>query len=262
MVSEQEHATDWTEYDAQEAEWTYSPRDEAQQPVRYLGGLDAPFVRDWLGGDATEADLHDLAGVPLGARVTVSGAAKGMLAIAAVGQAKVVNRKGVEVVVRYQTLVHAPLSARSGGKAPQVLQFHYCTGTPPKTGFGTDAVVRMVSACEKLGLEAIKAILAGDGRDETEGSSGYYAWVTLGCDATLTRWEDYPERPPPEEFRVTPAGEPANTLLHLFHLQGGPAWWRQNGSTILGEFDVTHGSDSRKQLQSAIDKLAQERVVR
>lgn len=258
-VNEPGQPTDWGEYDAREAVWPYSARDETQQPVRYLDGLDAPFVRDWLGGDATEADLHNLAGVPLGARVTVSGAGKAMLAVAALGQLKMISRSGQEALVRYQCLVNVPLSARSGGRAPQVLKFHYCTSQPGKSGFGTDAVVRMVSACERLGLGEIHAILAGDGRDEGENSTGYYAWAALGFDAELEAWVDYRDRPLPEGLRVTPDGEPVETLQALFRTEGGGAWWGEHGSTVLGVFEVKGGSRSRLRLQFAIDKLAAER---
>lgn len=257
-MSETRQDTDWSEYDAREAEWAYSPRDEALQPIRYQDGLDAAFVRDWLGG-ATEADVHDLAGVPVGARVSVSGAGRALLAIAAVGQAKMIGRGGTELLVRYQTLVHVPLSARSGGWAAQVVKFHYCTSDPPRSGFGTDAVVRMVAACEKLGLEFIEAILAGDGQDETDESSGYYAWAASGFDSDLASWEDCRDRPLPEDLRCLANGEPVESLLDLFAVPGGPAWWKENGSTIVGRFDVKSDSDSRNRLQEARCKLAEER---
>jgi hypothetical protein len=82
---------DWAQYDLHEPTWSFSPKDELQQPIRYLSGLDVPFVRDWLGGEATEEDLHLLAGVPPGARITVSGAGRARLAIAALGQTKIIN---------------------------------------------------------------------------------------------------------------------------------------------------------------------------
>jgi hypothetical protein len=223
--------------------------------------LDAPFVRDWLGGDATEEDLHLLAGVPLGARITVSGAGRARLAIAALGQTNIINREGTSVLVRYQSLVHVPLSARSGGIAAQVLQFQYCTSEPGRTGLGTDAVIRMVSACEKLGLEFIKATLAGDGLDPTEKSTGYYAWAVLGFDAQLTNWEDRAVRPLPQELQVLPDGEPVVGLLDLFGVEGGSLWWQRNGSTILGTFDVENDSKSRRQLHKAVEKLKKERGI-
>ncbi len=255
-------AVDGSEYDAQKILWAYSPRDETQQPIRYLDGLDDPFVRDWLGGDATEAELHGLAGVPCGARVTVSGAGRACLAIAAIGQCEIINREGVETVARYQSLENVPLSARSGGKAAQVLKFHYCTSEPPRSGFGTDAIVRMVAACEKLGLESIEALLAGDGRDQTDNSSGYYAWAALGFDAELESWEDYQDRPLPDELKRMPGGKPVDSLQGLFRMPGGPLWWRQNGSTIGGVFRFANGSASRQQLQGALVKLAKERSIK
>lgn len=248
------------EYDAQEVTWEYSQRDETYQPIRYQGDLDDAFVREWLGNEATDADIHALVGVPRGARVTVSAVAeKSCLAIAAVGQAKVVNREGKEVIVRYQSLVHVPLSVRSGGTAAQVLKFHYCTSEPGRTGFGTDAICRMVGVCKRIGLQTIEGLLAGDGRDEDDKSTGYYVWPAQGFDALLETWEDLATRPLPEGLQKMPDDEPVETLQDLFDVSGGPEWWRENGSTIAGIFQVDEGSPSRIQLEQAAAKLARER---
>jgi hypothetical protein len=83
----------------------------------------------------------------------------------------------------------------------------------------------MVSACEKLGLDVIQATLAGDGRDPTETSTGYYAWAILGFGAPLADWEDRASRPLPQELQVLPSGEPVTRLLDLFDVDGGSLWW-------------------------------------
>src|ERR1700677_1744100 len=77
-----------------------------------------------------------------------------------------------------------PLSARAGGKKPQMEKFFYCASEPGRTRFGTDMVVRMVSICERLGYEHIKGLLVGDGHDETENATEYYVWVSQGSSAS------------------------------------------------------------------------------
>jgi len=106
---------------------------------------------------------------------------------------------------------------------------------PP--GVGTRVFVHQVLAAQALGVGDILVEAAG-----ALGSTmnGYYTWARLGFDGLI---------PVSVLRRLPPNWEDAVSVLDLIDRQGGAEWWRRNGRTFLGTFDLREPSRSLRILR-------------
>lgn len=112
------------------------------------------------------------------------------------------------------------------------------------TGFGTDVFTSQVRGAIDAGATVISTT-AGKGR-AMDGSpmNGYSTWPRLGYDADL---EDSQRR------RLPPSLKGARTVLDLYETKEGRDWWKQHGSMMSMQFDVTPGSRSLKTLNAYLE---------
>jgi uncharacterized protein with gpF-like domain len=103
------------------------------------------------------------------------------------------------------------------------------------TGKGTEFFENLVKEAESQGYSMIELMASGDRDSE---NNGYYTWARYGFDGDLRLSQ---RRQVSKDF-----GEPIKTVQELFGLKGGAEWWKQNGSTLAMEFDLSKGSKSRE----------------
>jgi hypothetical protein len=120
----------------------------------------------------------------------------------------------------------------------------YSTGS----GTGTARFSRQVKELSRVGVERIEVSAAGRG-DGIRGASGsfngYYTWARFGYDGDIpldSAFRLRSERSLPESART------ATKFSQLMKTKQGRDWWRINGESWHGEFDLRPGSYSRKTL--------------
>jgi hypothetical protein len=106
------------------------------------------------------------------------------------------------------------------------------------SGVGTPVLTHQVREAQAQGFRDILAEAAG-GPGST--LNGYYTWARLGFDGFIPRQI----RP-----RLPASWRNAVFVLDLIEQPGGPAWWKANGRTYEGTFDVRASSRSVRILRS------------
>ena len=99
------------------------------------------------------------------------------------------------------------------------------------TGLGRETFLQAIGASHKYGVHAIRAQAAGSGNGTdhvADGSFvGFYTWPRLGFNGEITAVKR--QAMPPELSG-------ARDMLDLFSREGGPQWWKQNGSSLTVEY--------------------------
>ena len=103
-------------------------------------------------------------------------------------------------------------------------------------GVGTRILAHQVRAARALGV----AYLAADAEGSPTGTfNGYYTWARLGFNGDVPAGV---ARALPQQFRDV------TDLLDLLDRPGGATWWRANGRSFFGTFDLSDGSRSLRVL--------------
>ncbi len=97
---------------------------------------------------------------------------------------------------------------------------------------GTDIFADQVKNASKAGFKSITAKCVKDGH-----KNGYYTWARLGYDGKI---------PDSVKDKLPNNLSKAKTIQELISKKGGMEWWKQNGDTFEGTFDLKAGSNSRK----------------
>ena len=113
-------------------------------------------------------------------------------------------------------------------------QFAVRPGAP--VGVGTRVLAHQVREAQALGVRDIIAEAAGA---PNGGLNGYYTWARLGFDGPI---------PPQVAARLPTRFRWATSALDLIEAPGGAEWWKANGRTYWGTFDVREGSRSLRVL--------------
>jgi hypothetical protein len=109
-------------------------------------------------------------------------------------------------------------------------------------GIGTRIFAKQVKKSMELGVDKIATKAEGNpkGTRAEKQHNGYYTWARLGYNLEIPHHVQ-------QEAKQAGFGDVTNTH-ELFVQKGGPEWWRENGVTSHGEFDLTPGSHSLKML--------------
>jgi hypothetical protein len=103
-------------------------------------------------------------------------------------------------------------------------------------GVGTRILMHQVRAARTLGV----AYVAADAEGSPFGTlNGYYTWARLGFNGEI---------PSSVRAKMPPTLRDALDLLDLMDRPGGAAWWKANGRTFYGVFELRDGSRSVKTL--------------
>jgi SPP1 gp7 family putative phage head morphogenesis protein len=113
--------------------------------------------------------------------------------------------------------------------------------TTPGKGVGTKVFTEQVSTAVEQGLSHIETIATrGEGPG---GENGHYTWARLGYDAHVNTLVSMKVKADiQEKFPGT------TRISDLMKTTEGRSWWKQNGITFKGKFDLKEGSLSRKVL--------------
>jgi GNAT superfamily N-acetyltransferase len=95
-------------------------------------------------------------------------------------------------------------------------------------GLGTASFGLEVAAAIRLGFKEIQVTAAGGPGSTT---NGYYTWARLGFQS--------------EEVFKGPDGMWGG-VQHIMMQPGGAKWWKENGGSFFGSFDLSEGSVSRR----------------
>ena len=108
-------------------------------------------------------------------------------------------------------------------------------------GLGTEIFASQVKAAADAGFEEIMTLAAGEPGDDL---NGYYTWARLGYDAPLPKGASsasaqvqWPEVERVSDMMKTPERR---------------AWWKANGGSFIGTFDLKKNSQSRKVLDAYV----------
>lgn len=106
-------------------------------------------------------------------------------------------------------------------------------------GVGTRAFVHQVHHAINNGYASIGMEASGNLVDPY--NNGYYTWGRLGVDAPIGSVED---RKVQQLVKYEYPG--AKKISDILHSPGGVSWWKSNGSSFSGTFDLRRNSHSRK----------------
>lgn len=125
--------------------------------------------------------------------------------------------------------------------ADKYLTFYRVWLGETNTGRGTLAFCCQVLAFRRLGFETIglKAV-----RNDSEGVNGYYTWPRWG----FVPRDDEDATPLPDILKGV-------DLLKVMETQQGRDWWKENGQSHSGLFDLREGSRSMQ----VFDKYVQQK---
>jgi hypothetical protein len=116
-----------------------------------------------------------------------------------------------------------------------------------KPGVGRALLAQQVAHASNAGFKSISTEAAGHGPKraaeigETSDMNGYYTWARYGYDAPISNILS-----PKVQENVAKAFPKAKRISDVMATPEGRAWWKDNGSGFMGEFDLTPGSKSMK----------------
>jgi hypothetical protein len=201
-------------------------RAASEYTVEYGAGTDRAEVlkalKDWYGGKFTSEDqIGRMAGADPGMRVQVSQNFLGGIRLDVTGGGVSMTR-----------------SFEAGGES--VYNAYFSNSGQRGSGLGSRIFGRQVRELSRLGVKRIDVTAAGG---PGQSMNGYYTWarfgyngaIPMGVQASLTRASGLPS-----------SLRNATQISQLMRTQQGRDWWRANGSTWNGSFDLKAGSYSRR----------------
>lgn len=108
-------------------------------------------------------------------------------------------------------------------------------------GIGTQIFSKQVEEASKLGFNRIEVRAVRD-----EDFNGYYTWARLGVDTPVNNLRPQVRSQVEKEF------PDASYLSDIMSSDRGRSWWKENGSTFDGHFDLSSSSTSKKVLQEYV----------
>lgn len=110
-------------------------------------------------------------------------------------------------------------------------------------GIGTKALANQVKVAVSKGYSMILLEASGE-RQSTH--KGYYVWARLGFDGPLDKAYKFEKG---SDYHI-PEHDTAERVSDLMRTERGREWWKQNGGTWSGTFDLSPGSLSRRVLSN------------
>jgi hypothetical protein len=116
------------------------------------------------------------------------------------------------------------------------------------TGFGTNAFAQQVAHAEKQGIQKIEVHAVGGGGP---GMNGHYTWPRLGFDTEI-RSVGGRDRAHRDEIRAYADKHSLSRVSDFMRSAEHRDWWKNNGSSFDGEFDLSKDSLSRRVLDGYV----------
>lgn len=145
-----------------------------------------------------------------------------------------VPQRGIEILVRAEEY---QAKRRIFGEAGAlILENAVFRAAKTGTGIGLRLFSQQVQYAKKLGVQEIRVLAY-----RAPGWNGYYTWARFGYDGPI----------PANVFAVMPIHlRSARTVQELMALPGGKEFWKVNGDSYDGVFDLRKGSRSLRVLSS------------
>lgn len=102
-------------------------------------------------------------------------------------------------------------------------------------GLGTKFFDNLVKGAQENGYEKIQLVAAGD---IDSANNGYYTWARFGFDGDLSRSM--------KKYASKELGTEVQTVQDIMRAPKGAEWWKQHGSAVEMEFDLSKDSESMK----------------
>lgn len=190
--------------------------------VSWQSGRDAQDRRqqlDQMVPGLTETQAAKLTGSPSGARIETLFDNSGRLFMASQ------YRDGSTMVASKRLLYRDPVDGL-------IMENEWLEVVPKRSGLGVDVFARQIKEARKIGVQKIVTIAARGSK-----LNGYYTWARLGYDGPI----------PMGVIRQAQEAFPGvQNVSDMMTTQERRDWWRENGTSFDGEFDLSDGSQSRK----------------
>lgn len=125
-------------------------------------------------------------------------------------------------------------------------------------GRGTEIFTRQVEELRSQGYKAMETNAAGSGKKNKQGAAGgyngFYTWARLGYSPNAFSHNAY-IKPILAQYNMEYITD-YKTLNELVATKDGQRYWKHNGVSWSGEFDLTEGSENHKNLKAYNDAKA------
>jgi hypothetical protein len=106
---------------------------------------------------------------------------------------------------------------------------------------GTNILYNQVKNAQKEGFNSMKAFAY-----RAKGWNGYYTWLRLGYEPNEQTDEEYIKKANKE------LGTNISSITELMYSKEGREWWKENGGSFEGTFDLSENSYSMKTLEEYV----------
>jgi hypothetical protein len=184
-------------------------------------------TKEYLGKELSSEEVLQCAGILPGSRVTVSHSDNSITVFASI-----LNKDAEEIGRQSRTL---KLERKSIYNAEFGLEPEY-----RGRGLGMKALILEVRSAADAGFEKLETYAVGQ---DGSSSNGYYTWARLG-------FLPDPRVEPPKGFSMSAMKSVKLNMMKLMSTKSGRDWWKENGGSFHGVFDLTNGSVSRRVLDA------------
>lgn len=126
------------------------------------------------------------------------------------------------------------------GRKPRVYNAYFEVNSSKQSkGVGAEIFFAQVEASARAKFDSISVTAA-----RSAGMNGYYTWARFGYDAPISELSSELRNSVRQKF------PDAERVSDLMKSKQGRDWWKQNGSTWKGKFDLSKNSEGRKRLRN------------
>lgn len=126
------------------------------------------------------------------------------------------------------------------GRKPRVYNAYFVVDSSKQSkGVGAEIFFAQVEASARAKFDSISVTAARGG-----GMNGFYTWARFGYDAPISELSSELRNSVRQKF------PDAQRVSDLMKSKQGRDWWKQNGSTWKGKFDLSKNSEGRKRLRN------------
>jgi hypothetical protein len=140
----------------------------------------------------------------------------------------------------FGTIQHRNIYIGRNGEKHRVYNSYFKVNPGNRSkGVGAEIFFAQVEAAARAKFDSISVTAA-----RSESMNGYYTWARFGYDSTVS------ELTPDLRNKVRRSFPEASRVSDLMKTKAGRDWWKENGETWSGKFDLSKDSEGRKRLRN------------